>query len=145
MDQMVKPERLTVRLDGLRVLVVDDQPDARRLIAKVLQEAGATVTAAATVREALQALESKEGVPHVLISDLSMPDEDGFDLIRQVRAAGHSVQQLPAVALTAFTDKESARSALLGGYQVHVPKPVEPNDLIAVVASLMGRTGSSSA
>ena len=132
----------SIRLDGLHLLVVDDEPDARRLVAKVLQEAGADVTAAASVREALLVMENKESAPHVLISDLSMPEEDGFDLIRKVRSTGHSVSQLPAVALTAFADKAYARSALLAGYQVHVPKPVDPNDLIAVVASLAGRTGS---
>jgi CheY-like chemotaxis protein len=70
-----------------------------------------------------------------------MPDEDGFDLIRKVRAAGHTVQELPAVALTAFANKGYARSALLGGFQIHVSKPVDPQDLIAVVAALTGRAG----
>jgi CheY-like chemotaxis protein len=142
--QTDKPEHAAVRLDGLRLLVVDDEPDARRLVGKVLQGAGATVTAVATVREALAALRIKGATPHVLISDLSMPEEDGFDLIRQVRGEGLTVSQLPAVALTAFADKGYARSALLAGYQVHVPKPVDANDLIAVVASLTGRMGTSS-
>ncbi len=138
------PEHPGVRLDGLRLLVVDDEPDARRLVARVLEETGATVTTVATVREARRLLEEKESTPNVLISDLSMPEEDGFDLIRHVRSTGHTVQQLPAVALTAFADKGYARSALLEGFQVHVPKPVDPNDLIAVVASLAGRTGNPS-
>jgi len=119
--------------------------DARRLIGKVLTDAGATVTVAGTVAEAMAALtklnEQKECAPDVLVSDLAMPDYDGFDLIRRVRAAGHTVQELPAVALTAFANKGYARSALLGGFQIHVSKPVDPQDLIAVVAALTGRAG----
>jgi PAS domain S-box-containing protein len=132
-----------IRLDGVRVLVVDDEADARRLIGKVLTDAGAKVTVAGTVAEAMAALtrlhEQKGSAPDVLVSDLAMPDEDGFDLIRRVRAAGHTVQELPAVALTAFANKGYARSALLGGFQIHVSKPVDPMDLIAVVAALTGR------
>ena len=70
-----------------------------------------------------------------------MPDEDGFDLIREVRARGHSVKDLPAVALTAFVHKEDQRRTLLAGFQIHIPKPVDPHDLTLVVASLSGRTG----
>jgi PAS domain S-box-containing protein len=136
---------VTIRLDGVRVLVVDDEADARRLIGKVLTDAGATVTVAGTAADAMAALtklhEQKGCAPDVLVSDLAMPDEDGFDLIRRVRAAGHTVQELPAVALTAFANKGYARSALLGGFQIHVSKPVDPQDLIAVVAALTGRAG----
>jgi CheY-like chemotaxis protein len=70
-----------------------------------------------------------------------MPGEDGLDLIRQVRAGGHHAKDLPAVALTAFVHKDDARQAILAGFQVHVPKPVDPHDLTAVIASLAGRTG----
>jgi CheY-like chemotaxis protein len=80
-------------------------------------------------------------VPHVLISDLGMPDEDGFDLIQWVRDGGHTAEQLPAVALTAFANKGHERNALLYGFQIHVPKPVDPDHLIAVVASLAERPG----
>jgi signal transduction histidine kinase/ActR/RegA family two-component response regulator len=130
------PERIgsNTQLNGIRVLVVDDEVDALRLIGKVLAEAGATVTIAGSVREAMVAVEKE--VPHVLISDLGMPDEDGFDLIHWVRGGGHTPEQLPAVALTAFANKGHERSALLGGFQMHVPKPVHPDDLIALVASL---------
>ena len=79
--------------------------------------------------------------PEILVSDLGMPDEDGYDLIRRVRAAGHKAKDLPAVALTAFVRKQDQREALLAGFQVHVPKPVDPHDLTAVIASLAGRTG----
>jgi CheY-like chemotaxis protein len=70
-----------------------------------------------------------------------MPNEDGFDLIRKVRASGYTGKQLPAVALTAFVHKDDARRALMAGFQVHVPKPVDPHDLTSVIASLTGRTG----
>lgn len=126
-----------VRLNGLRVLVVDDEADARRLVVKFLSEAGATAMAAATAAEALRTLESLH--PNVLVSDLAMPNEDGFDLVRKVRSAGYSVQELPAVALSAYASKGFARRALLSGFQIHLPKPVDPVDLIAVVASLAGR------
>jgi PAS domain S-box-containing protein len=130
-----------VRLDGVRVLVVDDEADARRLVTRVLEDAGANVTAAASAAEALDVL--AKSPPHILVSDLGMPDEDGFDLIRQVRARGHSVKDLPAVALTAFVHKEDQRRTLLAGFQIHIAKPVDPHDLTAVVASLSGRTGLS--
>jgi PAS domain S-box-containing protein len=127
-----------VHLDGLRLLVVDDEPDARRLLVKVLQDAGAIVTAAGSAAEALDVLPKAQ--PEVLVSDIGMPDVDGFDLIRKVRGSGHHPKDLPAVALTAFAHKSDQRQALLAGFQVHIPKPVDPHDLLAVVASLAGRT-----
>ncbi len=130
-----------VRLDGLRVLIVDDDPIARRAVLKALEEAGAVVTAAGSVVEAIARI--AKDVPEVLVSDIAMPDEDGYDLIRRVRAAGHSVRDLPAVALTAFAHKEDRRRALLAGFQVHVAKPVDPQDLTAIIGSLVGRTGVS--
>jgi hypothetical protein len=128
-----------IHLSGIRVLVVDDEADALRLVGKVLAEAGASITMAGSVREAMVAVEKE--VPHVLISDLGMPDEDGFDLIQWVRDGGHTAEQLPAVALTAFANKGHERNALLYGFQIHVPKPVDPDHLIAVVASLAERPG----
>ena len=74
------------------------------------------------------------------ISDLGMPEQDGFDLIRQVRKLGHDEKELPAVALTAFVHTNDARLALLAGFQIHVPKPVDPHDLTSVIARLVGRT-----
>jgi PAS domain S-box-containing protein len=126
-----------VRLDGLRVLIVDDEPDSRRAVMKVLQSSGAVVTTAESVKEAMRSLAKSQ--PEVLVSDIGMPEEDGYDLIRQVRAAGHSARELPAVALTAFAHKEDQRRALLSGFQVHVSKPVDPHDLLAVIGSLAGR------
>jgi len=141
-----------LRLDGLRLLVVDDEADARRLLVKVLEGVGAVVTAVGSADEALEAFDRAESGwgdrqrerwagPDLLISDLGMPDRDGYDLIREVRRRGHTAKDLPAVALTAFVHKNDARQALLAGFQVHVPKPVDPHDLTAVIASLAGRTG----
>ncbi len=130
-----------IRLCGVRILVVDDEADALHLVGKVLAEAGASITMAGSVRAAMAAVERE--VPHVLISDLGMPEEDGFDLIQWVRGGGHTVEQLPAVALTAFANKGHERRALLGGFQIHVPKPVDPDHLIAVVARLAVRQHSS--
>jgi len=138
-----RQERLETAIDlsGIRILLVDDEVDALRLVGKVLAEAGASITMAGSVSEAMVAVEKE--VPHILISDLGMPDEDGFDLIQWVRGAGHTAEQLPAVALTAFANKGNEDSALLSGFQIHVPKPVDPDSLIAVVASLTRREHSS--
>jgi signal transduction histidine kinase len=128
-----------VRLDGLRVLVVDDEADARRVLGMVLKEVGAIVTAVSSAHEAMQVL--AEARPDVLVSDLGMPDQDGFDLIRQVRAHGYDAKKLPAVALSAFVHRNDAQLALMAGFQIHVPKPVEPQQLTSVIASLAGRPG----
>ncbi len=105
----------------------------------MLGEAGAVVTVAASVAEALAARRSRN--PEILVSDLAMPSQDGYDLIRQVRSTGRTARDLPAVALTAFAHKEDRRRVLLAGFQVHVPKPIDPHDLTAVIATLAGRTG----
>jgi PAS domain S-box-containing protein len=134
------PEVPLARLDGLRILVVDDEPDARLLVAKSLEIVGAAVTMAQSAREALDLL--SEAHPHVLVSDLGMPMQDGYDLIQAIRSAGHDANDLPAVALTAFAHNEHRRRALLAGFQVHIVKPVDPHDLIAAIAGLAGRTGA---
>ena len=128
-----------VRLDGLRVLVVDDEADSRQVLAMVLERVGAIVTAASGVLEAIEALSKAQ--PDVLVSDLGMPDLDGFDLIRQLRASGHDATDLPAVALTAYAQNDDAHFALSAGFQVHLPKPVDPHELTAVIANLAGRSG----
>jgi CheY-like chemotaxis protein len=119
------------------VLVVDDEADARRVLVLVLEQVGAIVTATGSAREAIEALPKAR--PDVLVSDLGMPDQDGFDLIRQVRDGGYDARDLPAVALTAFVQKDDARLALLAGFQVHVAKPIDPHDLTSVIARLAGR------
>ena len=122
-------------LDGLRVLVVDDEPDARELINRILSRYGAAVETAGSGAEALQSIVVRR--PHVLIMDIGMPDEDGYSVIRKVRQlspeAGGNV---PAIALTAFARLEDRRRAILSGFQMHMSKPVEPSELVAIVASL---------
>jgi signal transduction histidine kinase/ActR/RegA family two-component response regulator len=125
-------------LKGLRVLVVDDEPDARQLIRLVLTKCEAEVAVASSVSEARELIESFQ--PHVILSDVGMPGEDGYDLIRDVRAH-HSAKDLPAAALTAFARVEDRKRALRAGFQTHVSKPVDPEELTAVIASLAGRTG----
>ncbi len=127
------------RLDGLRVLVVDDEPDARALIAAFLEERGATVHAAASAAEAVAMVEDER--PDVLLSDISMRDEDGYDLIRRIRALpADKGGRTQAAALTAYGRLEDRMKALSAGFQLHVAKPVDPAELVAVVASLGGRT-----
>jgi signal transduction histidine kinase len=126
--------RPPARLDGVNVLVVDDDADARRVMVMVLERAGAVVTTADSARAAIDAL--TKGRPHVLVSDLGMPEQDGLDLIRQLRDDGHGARDLPAVALTAFVQKDHAHLALLAGYQVHLPKPIDPHELTSVIARL---------
>ncbi len=127
--------RSVPELSGLRVLMVDDEPDARDLVRAVLEHSGSIVRTAPDVRSALDALESE--VPDVLLSDIGMPGESGYDLIRQVRALppdrGGAV---PAAALTAYVRPEDRRKVLGAGFMMHVPKPVDPAELVAVVAAL---------
>jgi signal transduction histidine kinase/ActR/RegA family two-component response regulator len=124
-------------VEGVRVLVVDDEPDARQVIRVGLEQRGATVETAASVEEALAAL-ARHGPPDVLLSDIGMPGEDGYSLIGKVRqlpdAAGGNV---PAVALTAYARAEDRDRALAAGYHAHLAKPVEPAQLAEVVAQLL--------
>lgn len=129
-----------VSLDRVRVLVVDDEPDARRILSHTLRTVGASVTVAASAAEALRLLPKSK--PQVLVSDLAMPNEDGFDLIRTLRRDGQTARDLPAIALTAFASADIQRRALLAGFQTHVAKPVDPRDLALVIASLTGHTGT---
>lgn len=124
-------------LEGLDLIVVDDQPDTRTILQLLLGGQGATVRTAASADEALEQLTDK--LPDVLISDIGMPDKDGYDLIKEVRKRGVSV---PAAALTAFARSEDRTKALLAGYQAHIAKPVESAELFALVASLAGRKPS---
>jgi CheY-like chemotaxis protein len=129
-------------LDGLRVLVVDDDADTLRALNVMFEQCGAEVRVAESVSEAFRTLE--EWRPDVLVSDIGMPGEDGYDLIRKVRSLpperGGAV---PAVALTAYVRAEDREQAHSAGYQMHVPKPVEPTELATAVASLAGRTGKA--
>jgi CheY-like chemotaxis protein len=135
-DAVVDAERPPVRLDGVHVLVVDDEADARQVLAVMLERVGAVVTTADSARAATEAL--ADGRPHVMVSDIGMPDQDGFDLIRQLRDDGRGMRDVPAVALTAYVQKEDAHLAQAAGFQVHLPKPVDPYQLTAVIARLAG-------
>jgi signal transduction histidine kinase/ActR/RegA family two-component response regulator len=136
--------RPLVRLDGLHVLVVDDEADAREMLVKALEGVGARVTTAANAADALALLHdaAQTGIgPDVLVSDVGMSGQDGYDLIREVRRRGLHAEVLPAVALTAFAHTNDAREAALAGFQIHIPKPVNVGDLTAVIARLTERTG----
>jgi len=123
------------QLSGLRVLMVDDEPDARDLVRAVLENSGSIVRTASNVRSALDALDDE--IPDVLLSDIGMPGESGYDLIRQVRALPHERGgDVPAAALTAYVRPEDRRKVLGAGFMMHVPKPVDPAELVAVVAAL---------
>ncbi|MDZ8228196.1 MAG: PAS domain S-box protein [Nostoc sp. ChiVER01] len=127
------------KLDDLRVLIVDDEADARHLLTTILGQYGAQVMAAPSASDALLALQ--EFRPHILVSDIGMPQEDGYTLIRQIRALpADQGGRIPAVALTAYARAEDRTQALLAGFQLHVPKPVNPGELAAVIANLTGRT-----
>jgi CheY-like chemotaxis protein len=129
-----------LNLSGIRVLVVDDEADARELVQRLLTEFDATVTPAASMQEALEFFRMTP--PNILLSDIGMPERDGYDLIRAVRALPEKQGgRIPAVALTALARPEDRKRAMLAGYQSHVAKPVDVSELVAVVASLTGRTG----
>ncbi|MDQ3815448.1 MAG: PAS domain S-box protein, partial [Armatimonadota bacterium] len=131
----------TISLKGVRVLLVDDEADARELLTTILEGAGAEVRTAGSSPQALEVFEALEQWrPDVLVSDIGMPSQDGYSLIRRVRSLPpERGGQIPAVALTAYARAEDRLRALSAGYQMHVPKPVEPNELPLVVASLVGR------
>jgi signal transduction histidine kinase/ActR/RegA family two-component response regulator len=125
-------------LEGLRVLVVDDEPDTRHVISAVITKSGAEVKTCASVAEALEML--KLWKPDILMSDIGMPDEDGYSLIRKVRALSvESGGLIPAAALTAYARDDDRERALEAGFQMHVAKPIGSKELIATVAGLAGR------
>jgi CheY-like chemotaxis protein len=130
--------QIMLGIEGLRVLVVDDEPDARELLVSLLEHCQAEVRSAATAAEALDALASMR--PDVVVSDIAMPGMDGYALIRAIRALpGDRGGRTPAIALTAFDRIEDRRRALLEGFSRHVAKPVEPGELVAALARLAGR------
>jgi signal transduction histidine kinase len=121
-------------LEGIRVLVVDNEADARGLVSAILESRGAEVTAVESAAEALQTIEADR--PDVLLSDIAMPGVDGYGLIREVRRRESAAAPLPAAALTAFAADSDRVKAIDAGYQAHLRKPVEPAELTAVVAAL---------
>ncbi len=125
-------------LRGLEILVVDDDADSRLLTRQILTNHAAKVTEASTVKEALSLIEASE--PQILVSDIGIPGTDGYELIRQVRADGRTIDKLPAIAVTAYARAEDRVHVLSSGYQAHVTKPIDPEELIATIASLSRRT-----
>jgi len=128
------PQRAAARLDGVAVLVVDDDMNARELLVAVLETAGAEVRAATSTEDALMILDG--WTPDVLMSDIEMPGEDGYDLMRRVRALSGLRGRIAAVALTAHARPEDRARALQAGFQWHLAKPIDPSELLAAIASL---------
>jgi PAS domain S-box-containing protein len=132
------PVALSTELAGLTVLVVDDEPDALDLLHRMLSDAGALVLLAPDAEAALACIARDR--PQVLVSDIGMPGVDGYALLHRVRALGAALGgELPAIALTAFARAEDRVRALRAGYRAHLPKPVEPAELVATVATVAGR------
>ena len=133
-DVAAEEERSEPRLDGLRVLVVDDEEDARELIGRALEDKGAQISLAANSHEAIRILESDD--IDVLLADIAMPGDDGYSLIRQIRSAGTDLSSIPAAAVTAHAREEERTRALAAGFQMHVAKPVEPGEIVRMVDHL---------
>ncbi|MBA3542151.1 MAG: PAS domain-containing protein [Deltaproteobacteria bacterium] len=132
------PSRAPRLLDGVHVLVVDDEPDARDMVANMLENARAKVTIARNAAEARAILQRER--PDVIVCDIGMPEEDGFSLIRTVRASSvEHGSRIAAVALTAYARAVDRTAALVAGFDLHVPKPVDPSELVVVVANLAAR------
>jgi PAS domain S-box-containing protein len=126
-----------VSLESLRVLVVEDEPDTREFLKRLLESQGATVIVAGSAQEALVAVRDQQ--PQIMISDIGLPDVDGYDLIRTIRQDDQQRRNaVPAIALTAYARPEDRARALLAGYQAHLAKPVEPGELLMTIASFAG-------
>ncbi|BAY27812.1 multi-sensor hybrid histidine kinase [Calothrix sp. NIES-2100] len=124
-------------LAGVQILVVDDDPDSLDFVAFVLEQDGAMVITVSSALEALQAIEQEK--PDVLVSDISMPDMDGYTLLRQLRTwSAEKGGQIPAIALTAFARQYDQQQAFQAGFQVHLPKPINPEELVAAIVRLAG-------
>jgi CheY-like chemotaxis protein len=125
-------------LDGLRVLLVDDEPEARQIISTVITRTGAEVRTCKSAHEALAKL--SEWKPDVILSDIAMPEQDGYSFIRQVRSLPRDKGgDTPAAALTAYARDIDRRQALAAGYQMHIAKPIGASQLVTMIARLAGR------
>jgi PAS domain S-box-containing protein len=129
---------IVVDLDAIRLLVVEDEADTLEFLRRLLTNHGATVLTAASAPEALALVRDEK--PDLLISDIGLPEMDGYDLIRRVRREPSPGRDIPAIALTAYARTEDRTRALRAGYQAHIAKPVEPNELLAMIASFVGLT-----
>jgi CheY-like chemotaxis protein len=122
-------------LEGIKVLLVEDEPDTRDLLTTILQECGAQVIAVDSATEAMTSIQRQ--LPDVLLSDIGMSGTNGYDLIREIRSLPpEKGGTIPAVALTAYAGPTDRRRALVAGFHVHMAKPVEPDELLAVIGSL---------
>jgi CheY-like chemotaxis protein len=140
-DEAASP-RWAPRLEGLKVLVVDDDQDTCETVGAALAAAGAEIRTCLSASQALAAIDA--GVPDLLVSDIAMPGDDGYSLIRKIRARkAEEGGRMPAVALTAYGRTEDRVKALSAGFHMHVGKPVEPSQLVSVVASVMGYTSDT--
>jgi CheY-like chemotaxis protein len=125
----------SAKLRGKRVLVVDDEADARELVSEILRRAEAEVCAVSSVREAFESMGS--AIPDVVVSDLGMPEQDGYSMIQTLRQLpSDRGGQIPAIALTAYAREEDRLRALSAGFQMHLTKPVEPDRLVEAIAYL---------
>ncbi|HSK74074.1 MAG TPA: ATP-binding protein, partial [Pyrinomonadaceae bacterium] len=131
---------LSTQLNGLRTLVVDDEADSRDLLTAILTLHGAQVTAASNVAEAVEKFQTVK--PDLIISDIGMPGEDGFSLIKKLKAFNKDQKQkIPAIALTAYASQSDRLKILSAGYQMHLAKPIEPEELLIVIANLANWNG----
>jgi signal transduction histidine kinase/integral membrane sensor domain MASE1/CheY-like chemotaxis protein len=127
-------------LVGLRILAVDDDSDSRDMIEMILNSYGADVVSVGTVREALDVMKRKEWKPELLLSDLGMPNEDGYDLIRNVRSTEeHGEDALPAIAITGYAENQESERALDAGFHAHLTKPVDWNELVKTIITYVGK------
>jgi signal transduction histidine kinase/DNA-binding response OmpR family regulator len=126
------------RVDGIRVLIVDDDIDAREMLAFALGMQGARVATSASANEAFDAISAER--PDILLTDINMPGEDGYSLIRKLRASTDPSSEIPAIALTALARSEDSDRALEAGFQMHIPKPIEIPDLITAIEGLTRRS-----
>lgn len=136
--QSLIPLTTTATLEGIRILLVDDDEVVRASLQRVLEGRHATVHSAASASEAVAAFRAEK--PDIIVSDIGMPEEDGHTLMRRLRAlesAGD--RRIPAVALTGHRQTEDRREAMQAGYQIHVSKPVDPEELVTIVATFAGR------
>jgi len=130
---------MSLDLSDVKVLVIDDDTDTRELPAFLLEQYGARVTAVSSAQEALVALTRSK--PHVLLSDIGMPNVDGYVLIQQVRTLpSEQGGQIPAIALTAYAGEINQQQALAAGFQKHISKPIEPRVLVQAISSLVPST-----
>jgi CheY-like chemotaxis protein/anti-sigma regulatory factor (Ser/Thr protein kinase) len=144
-EQPAEPtqEKTPVELTGVRILVVDDEPDSRALVERLLQDCGASVVSAGSAEEAILALLRE--VPHVIVSDIGMPGTDGYTLMRQIRGLQDASAGVPAIALTAYVRSEDQARAARAGFQAHLSKPVDAEALQSTVERLVHQSGRNAA